>query len=154
VNGNPTGGAMLNPHLRLMRDAPLQMDDSAKNRVDYFRLLFEEAPAACVVTDSACLVIDANRAAERILLQPLSGMLDKPFQRMIAVSDQPTFEKIVSDLLLSIFNVSRPLCMKPRTGAEVDVLFKASMIRNNDGDPQFISWIFLESLASDPRDLL
>ena len=130
------------------------MDDAAKYRVDYLRLLFDEAPAACIVTDSACLVIDANRAAETMLLQPRSGMLDKPFQRMIAVSDRQTFEKIAADMLLSVFDTSRPLCMKPHTGAEVDVLFKARMVRNMDGDPEFISWVFLESLASDPRDLL
>jgi PAS domain-containing protein len=145
---------MLSPHLRLMPATAPQMDDSAKHLVDYFKLLFDEAPAACVVTDSACIVIDANRAAETMLLRPLSGMVDKPFQRMIALSDLQTFEKIAADMLLSVFNTSRPLCMKPRTGADVDVLFKARMIRTREGAPEFISWVFLESLATGSRDLL
>jgi hypothetical protein len=145
---------MHSPHLHLMADTPPKMNDAAKHRLDYFRLLFEQGPSPCVVTDSACIVIDANRAAETILLWPLAGMVELPFQRMIGASDLRMFNKIAADILMHVFEASRPLCMKPHSGDEIDVLFKAKAIRNSEGSTEFISWVFLESLALGSSELV
>ncbi len=98
---------MLISHPSRLSDEALGSETARKHN-DYFRRLFDEAPAACVVTDFECNVIDANQAAETMLRRPLAGMRDKPFQLMIAVSDRPNFRKIVSDLLKSVFESSRP----------------------------------------------
>lgn len=145
---------MLNPRLRLMPDSPSPTDTDSVGTEEYFRLLFEQGPAACIVTDADGVVIGANRAAETLLLWSLSEMLDKPFRGMIATSDVQMFDKIAADILVASFGSSRPLCLKPRTGPETDVLFKASVIRGEDRTPQFISWVLLESLSSGPRDFL
>ena len=140
--------------LHLMKDVTPQVDDAVIHRGDYFRLLFQQAPAACVVTNSACIVIDANRAAETILLWPLSLMREQPFQHMIGIADRDIFDTMAADMLLHSFDASRPLCMKPQVGDEIDVLFKARTIRRPDGTPEFISWIFLETLGSGLADLV
>jgi PAS domain-containing protein len=140
--------------LHLMKDVTPRVDDAVIHRADYFRLLFQEAPAACVVTDSACIVIDANCAAETILLWPLSLMREQPFQHMVGIADREIFDTMAADMLLHSFDASRPLCMKPLVGEEIDVLFKARTIRTPDGTPEFISWIFLETPGSGSAELL
>jgi PAS domain-containing protein len=131
--------------LHLMKDLAPRVDHDVTHRSDYFELLFREAAAACIVTDSACMVIDANLAAETILLWPVRLMRQQPFQHLISMSDREAFDAIAADMLLHAFDASRPLCMKPQSGEEIDVLFRARTIRRLDGTAEFISWVFLET---------
>lgn len=127
----------------------LEMGYARKNRDDYLSAYFDEAPAACIITDSACIVVDANHAAEMMLMRPLACMRDKPFHLMVARSDKMNFDLIIADMLTAVFETSRPLCMQPMNGPEVNVLFKAKVLQRPKGSPQLISWVLLESLGAD-----
>ncbi len=121
---------------------------------DFARKMFDDAPAGWIVTNPSCIVVQANHAAETLLLRSASAMRDKHFSFLIAASDRASFATMAADMLTSAFEASRPLCMKPKTGETVDVVFKAKLIATSLGVPEFISWIFLESVTGQGSDLL
>jgi hypothetical protein len=43
--------------------------------------------------------------------------------------------------------------MKPKRGADIDMIFRAALIRTPEGAPQFILWILVEA-PDGSRDLL
>jgi hypothetical protein len=116
--------------------------------------MFDESPAACVVTDPACIVIDANRAAEVMLLRSGPMMRRKPFSLLVATSDRLNFAAIAVDILSQPFGSGRPLSMKPSRGDDIEVVFNAFMMRGDDGRPEMISWVFLESACGPGSDLI
>ena len=135
------------PHL-------LTAEDALHEHLLYFMRMFAEAPAACIVTDPGCMVLDANTAAQEMLAGPLTALRNKPFRLLVALSDRSAFAAMATDMLLFPFNSSRPLCMKPLIGLDVDVLFKAALMRTEDGEPEFISWMFIETPSQNVPDLM
>ena len=111
------------------------------------RRIFDDAPAAWIFTTPQCLVLDANRAAEAIFVRPLASFRNKPLRLLIALSDRAIFSSMSSNLFTFPFNSSRPLAIQPLKGEEIDVIFRAALMRTPGGEPEFISWIFMEQIA-------
>jgi PAS domain-containing protein len=117
------------------------------------RVFFDDSPAAWIITDAHAVVVDANHAAELIFRRPLSAMRRTKLSGLISKADRPEFRHMAANLLFAPFAPSRPLALEPSIGANVEVVFKATMMADSTGEPEFISWMFIEcSSAGD--DLL
>jgi PAS domain S-box-containing protein len=115
---------------------------SLNESLRYFTRVFEEAPAAYVITDANMLITNANAQAQRLFQRAISRLKGKPITLFIAESERDTFRRIiVRDVLDSREPVKRPLKLRIGT-REGDVLFSASAMRNAEGSAECVAWIF------------
>lgn len=108
------------------------------------RGLFDDSPAPWIITDPHAVVVDANHAAELIFRRSLSTLRHTRLSSFISRNDRSEFRHMAANLLSAPFSLSRPLALEPSSGAKVEVLFKATMMTDSTGAPEFISWMFIE----------
>lgn len=65
--------------------------DVATDDARRYRALFQLAPDACVVTDRAGTILEANRAACDLLARPLQPLGGRPFATLVARADRRSF---------------------------------------------------------------
>ena len=72
----------------------------------------------------------------------------------VSASERNVFRAIVSEILASTEQVVRPLCIKPVRHEEVDMVFSAVPVRDDDGVATAIYWVFYEARTREQVDLL
>lgn len=75
----------------------------------YFKRIFDEAPAAYVVTRATHLIVDANSAAQRMFNWPLDQLRGKPLNLFVSTSGRHIFRTLVRDIEAAADSVVRPL---------------------------------------------
>ena len=122
---------------------------------EYFARLFEDAPAPYIVTDQNLVVSDMNRAAEDLLGETAADVKGRALLEIVAISDTSAFENILARVVQeSQVAIGRPLRVRPRRGAERELLFAAVVLRAGDGASQRICWVFHDVGQSDGGTLL
>ena len=120
----------------------------------YFARVFEDAPAAYIVTDPGMLIRDANKAAQRLLKRPLIWLRGKPIFSVVAREERAAFHALTPELLRVQSVMTRPLRIQPAQGEVIDAFFSACTARDDSGKPEAVFWIFMEPLESRNEDLL
>jgi PAS domain S-box-containing protein len=120
----------------------------------YFARVFEDAPAAYIVTDPNMLIRDANKAAQRLLNRALAALRGKPIFSIVAKEERRAFHALTPELLDVQTVMTRPLRIQPARGETIDAFFSACTARNENGKPEAVFWIFMQPLESRNEDLL
>jgi len=141
--------AWLGRYERLERHHQGHDDDLA-----YFKRIFDDAPAAYVVTGAAHLIVDANGAAQRMFNRPLDQLRGKPLNLFVSTSDRHIFRTLITDIEAADDTVVRPLSIGPDREMGKDVIFCARAMRGPDGNVEGIYWLFVASLFAGETDLL
>jgi len=124
------------------------------NHLAYFKRIFDEAPAAYVVTGATHLIVDANGAAQRMFNRPLDQLRGKPLNLFVSTSDRQIFRTLITDIEAADDTVVRPLSIGPDREMDKDVIFSARAMRGPDGNVEGIYWLFVASLLAGDTDLL
>ena len=127
---------------------------TSEEALGFYSRLFDEAPAAIIVTQPDFVIIDVNVAAQRLLQRPLAEIKGKGFQRIIAANDRTAFSVIASQIISEPGRVTRPLLLKCGDDQEVEVSLIASALRDDNGQPQSIVMILLERGDNVTSDML
>jgi PAS domain S-box-containing protein len=122
--------------------------------LSYFQELFELAPVAFVVTDSQLTITDANRQAVRLLNRSLSGLRGKPLTVFVSASERNVFRTMVTEILATADQMVRPLSIKPVRREEVDMMFTAARVRDDDGITTAIYWVFYQAQGREQVEIL
>src|SRR6185503_7024715 len=110
--------------------------------LNYFMRLFEDAPAAYLVTDANLIITDANAAAQRLFGRAISALKGKPLSLLVGSSDRETFRRIITGAVREAqAPISRPLKLMIASG-EAELNFSAAVLRDSDQLAESISWIF------------
>jgi PAS domain S-box-containing protein len=120
----------------------------------YFQELFELAPAAYLVTDPDLVIQDANAAAVRLLKRPLDHIIGKPLVLFIEAAERAVFRAMVAESLTAMKQLVQPVSLEPAHGEEVEVLFSASAVHDENGSLTSIHWLLIEGIRGAQGDLL
>jgi len=142
-------GAWLRRYRQTVRIQP-----GLSEALNHFRQLFEMAPTAFVVTDPGLIITDANRDAVHLFRRVLGGLRGKPLGVFVSSAERIAFRRIASEVLESEDKVVRPLAIKPKGEAELDVVLSARAMRDEAGEVAFVVWLFRETLALERTALL
>ena len=127
---------------------------SLTESLHYFTRVFEEAPAAYVITDPHLLITNANAEAQRLFGRTFSQLKGRPIALLMAASDTDTFRRIIAPAVLAAQEaVSRPLRLQIADG-EAEIPFSASVMRDSHGLPQSIAWVFHDRHKVGSDDIL
>jgi PAS domain S-box-containing protein len=136
-------------HRRSIRD----YGDPQQSLAFYLRL-FVESPIAMIVTTPHLEVADANTAAQRLFQRSLTQMRGRQFELSVANTERDVFKEILLELRDATSPVSRPLLLKIRDDVTVEAIVTASMIRTQEGEPEFTIMVFLERGENISSDIL
>jgi len=77
----------------VVRDGMRREPAGASGRMAYerFRALFDAAPVAIAITDVDGVIVDCNRAFEKLSAQPRAGLIGSPLLERIVADDHRTF---------------------------------------------------------------
>jgi two-component system cell cycle sensor histidine kinase/response regulator CckA len=77
----------------VVRDGMRREPGGSSGRIAYerFRALFDAAPVAIAITDADGIIVDCNRAFEKLSEQPRAGLIGSPLLDRIIQDDQRTF---------------------------------------------------------------
>ena len=128
--------------------------ESAEEALVFYARLFDQAPAAIVVTQPDFAIIDVNIAAQKLLQRPLAALRGRPFQRNIASADRTAFSGIARQIISEPGRVTRPLLLKTGDDQEVEVSLIACALRGDDGEVQSIMILLLERGENVTSDIL
>lgn len=129
---------------------------SLEESLRYFMRVFEEAPAAYVITDSHLVVTNVNATAQRMFGRDFARLKGKPLSLLVAESDREAFRRILTRAVLdSQDSISRPLKLRIDGGkADADIPFTARVLRDQEGNPQCVCWIFHDRHRTSDEDIL
>jgi len=85
----------------VVRDGMRREPAGASGRIAYerFRALFDAAPVAIAITDVDGIVVDCNRAFEKLSAQPRAGLMGSLLLERIVADDQRTFAGALDKVL-------------------------------------------------------
>jgi PAS domain S-box-containing protein len=108
-----------------------------------YRRLFEEAPAAYLVTDRDGVVRQANLRASALLGVDQQWLAGKPLVSFVQLEDRKAFRR---RLLLpdSLDRAEWEAWLQPRHGGPVLVRALVSRLRNDDDGPWALAWLLRE----------
>lgn len=121
-----------------------------REEITYLRAVFDDAPIPYVVTDTNLIVIDANKAAERLWGLALDSLKGQGLSVLIAPSDYRAFLAIVDEIMQAPEPVSRPIRLRASSGRELEAMLAATSVRDVDDEPGSIYWLF--STAPPPEE--
>ncbi|MCC6915578.1 MAG: PAS domain-containing protein, partial [Rhodospirillaceae bacterium] len=77
----------------VVRDGMRREPPGASGRIAYerFRALFDAAPVAIAISDADGIIVDCNRAFEKLTEQPRAGLIGSPLLERVVDDDQRTF---------------------------------------------------------------
>jgi len=77
----------------VVRDGMRREPTGASGRIAYerFRALFDAAPVAIAISDVDGVIVDCNRAFEKLTEQPRAGLIGSPLLERVVEDDQRTF---------------------------------------------------------------
>ena len=103
--------------------------------------LFELAPDGYVVTDSAGIIREANRAAVNLLNLSSKFLIRKPLINFIAYEERRAFRAKLMQLIQTEWMQEWEIRILPRTGESFDAAVTVSTVRDLQGKP--IGWRWL-----------
>lgn len=103
--------------------------------------LFELAPDGYVVTDSAGIIREANRAAVNLLNLSSKFLIRKPLINFIAYEERRAFRAKLMQLIQTEWMQEWEIRILPRTGEIFDAAVTVSTVRDLQGKP--IGWRWL-----------
>ena len=128
--------------------------ESVEEALAFYARLFDEAPAAILVTSPDFAIIDANVSAQQLLQRSLSTMKNKPFRLHVAAQDRAVFSAIARQILAEPGRVTRPLLLKSSDDRMVEVSLIACALRDEQGHPQSVVMVLLERGEDVTSDIL
>jgi PAS domain S-box-containing protein len=108
----------------------------------HYRNMFEEAPDANLVTDSDCLVLEANRASLKMFGDP--DLPGKSLFEFIDEDQRSAFRSTLVELLLETGPVHLGFRICPKDG----ITFNAGIIASMQTEPPRIRWSILNAAES------
>lgn len=128
--------------------------ETSEEALGFYARLFDEAPAAIIVTDSNFTIIDVNIAAQHLLQRSVTVLKGKSFSRNIAAKDRTAFSVIARQIVSEPDRVTRPLLMKPAGECEVEVSLIACALRDDQQKVERIVMLLLERGDDVTSDIL
>ena len=128
--------------------------ESAEEALAFYARLFNEAPAAIIVTTPDFTIVDVNIAAQHLLNRALAVLKGTPFQRNIAAADRTAFSGIARQIISEPGRITRPLLVRTGDDREVEVSLIACALRGDDGEAQSVMMLLLERGENVTSDLL
>jgi PAS domain S-box-containing protein len=107
--------------------------------------MFEEAPDANLVTDSDCLVLEANSASMKMLGDP--DLVGKSLSDFIDEDHRSAFKSTLIELLLETGPVHLEFRIRPKNGTAFNAAIIASMQIPAHGESPRIRWAIRNSTA-------
>ena len=128
--------------------------ETTEEALGFYARIFDQAPAAMMVTEPSFVITDANIAAQQLLKRPLANLRGKPFQRNIAQADRTAFAAIAHEIISSPGRVTRPLLLKTADDGEVEVSLIACAFRDKNDVPEMVMLLLLERGENISSDIL
>jgi PAS domain S-box-containing protein len=128
--------------------------ETSEEALSFYARLFDEAPAAIIVTNRDFAIIDANIAAQNLLQRRLTVLKGKPFHQNIAPTDRTAFSVIARQIISEPGRVTRPLLLKTGDDRNVEVSLIACALRGEDGEAQSVMILMLERGETVTSDIL
>ena len=145
-------GSEPNNWLRVAQGAAVH--GSPQAALDYFRRIFDEAPAPYVVTNTDLIITDANQAALGMLKRSLTDLRENPLAVIFEPGERSVVSMIATDLLQERKPVTRPLRILTHEGEALDTVLSASVCLDQKGFPECVFWIFMHPVDSFNEDLM
>jgi PAS domain-containing protein len=127
---------------------------SIESALEYFKKIFDEAPAPYLITNLELIVTDANNAAQRMLGRSLVILREKPLLVVVDRGDRVALRDMTTELLNGQSALTRPLRIRPFRQTPLEIVVSACVCCDGDGVPECIFWIFLHPLDRLNEDLL
>lgn len=128
--------------------------ETAEEALSVYARIFDEAPAAIIVTRPDFTISDANVSAQRMLQRSLTTLRGKSFHRCVAAADSTAFAAIAKQIVSVPGSVTRPLLVKSSDDTQVEVALIACAMRDAEGQPEMIVMILLERGEEISSDIL
>ena len=125
-----------------------------RGTLGYYAELFQLAPAAYLVTDTHCVIEDANGAAVKLLRRQLDQLVGKPLTMFVEPGERAVFHRMVTESLIALKQLVQPLTLRPVSGEEVEVLYSACVVHDSKGSVSTIHWLLIEGFAGGQGELL
>ncbi len=106
--------------------------------------LFDFAPDGYMVTDLSGVIREANRAAGELLGIAARYLTGKPLASYIAMDDRAAFRGGLTRLLREGRRENWIVRVQPRRGGSFDAAITAAVVRDWDGAPSSLRWLFRE----------
>ncbi len=137
--------------LRRQGDELLEWREAVEVERDRYRELFDFASDAYLMTDSAGLIREANRAAGELLGVPPHFLRGKRIANFLPIEDRSVFRAGMHRLLLAGRRGEWPARFQPRTGGEIAAMIDAEAVRDRDDQPVGIRWMIRVAPAPAPQ---
>ena len=128
--------------------------DTPEDALVFYNRLFDEAPAAMVVTQPNFLVTDANIAARHLLQRSLTTLQGRPFEHNVSQQDRTAFSAIQREIIEKPGPHTRPLLLRPADDRNVEVSMIATAFRDSNENADFVMLILLERGENISSDIL
>jgi len=112
--------------------------------------LFDFAPDAYIVTDSHGVIREVNRAAGDLFGISPRLLAGKPLASHIPFAERPSFRLDLNRLLRQGQRHGWSLRIERRRGEPAQVVATVAVVRDWDGSPTALRWLFRETRASAP----
>jgi len=106
-----------------------------------YQELFEEAPDAYLVTDGAGVILEANRAASKLLNLSHSYLIGKPLSLFIIEEERRNFRSELSQIHQYERVPEWSIMLQPRKGEPFDAAMTLSTVRNVEGKAAIMRWL-------------
>jgi two-component system sensor histidine kinase VicK len=114
-----------------------------------YQELFEFAPDANLVTDTAGVIFEANRAATALLNRPQNYLIGKPLSVFVALQDRRKFRNLLnqsrSQETARVAVKEGELHLQPSRGKQLTVAFTRSPIPDSTGIPVGWRWLLQDT---------
>jgi PAS domain S-box-containing protein len=109
--------------------------------------LFEFAPDGYLVTDSAGLIREINRAAAKLLNAPQKILIGKPLTSYIDIKQRQSFRTRLNQLHYTDRLTEWEVLICPRRAATIEVALSVSIIRDRQDRPKSLRWLMRDITA-------
>ncbi len=107
--------------------------------------LFDFAPDGYLLTDRSGIIREANRAASELLGVPPAYLVNKPLANFVSMEDRPGFRGGLSRLVGVGRKQDWIVRLQPRLRPTFDATITAAVVRDWDGEPSSLRWMFREA---------
>jgi hypothetical protein len=128
--------------------------ETAEEALAFYARIFNEAPAAIVITQPSFAIWDANISAQRMLQRSLPALRGKSFHHYVAAADRTAFGAIAREIVSVPGRVTRPLLVRTSHDRLLEVSLVACALRDADEKPSMIVMMLLERGDDISSDIL
>jgi PAS domain S-box-containing protein len=128
--------------------------ETPEEALAFYARIFDEAPAAIIVTQPNFAISDANVSAQRMLQRSVSALRGKLFHRYVAAADRIAFAAIAKQIISVPGSITRPLLMNSSDDSQVEVSLIACALRDAENNPEMIMLMLLDRGDQISSDIL